>query len=73
MFSNFGVRDLFGFSPQSIINLSVSLESFTNGVEGVDGVALVDVEEDSSEELVMSAKAAALRYMSPEGLLLKYP
>ena len=73
MFSNFGVRDLFGFSPHSIINLSVSLESFTNGVEGVDGVALVEVEEDSSEELVMSAKAAALRYMSPEGLLLKYP
>ena len=73
MFSNFGVRDLFGFNPQSMINLSVSLESFTNGVEGVDGVALVDVEEDSSEELVMSAKAAALRYMSPEGLLLKYP
>ena len=56
-----------------MINLSVSLESFTNGVEGVDGVALVGVEEDSSEELVMSAKAAALRYMSPEGLLLKYP
>ena len=56
-----------------MINLSVSLESFTGGVEGEDGVALVDVEEDSSEELIMSAKAAAFRYMSPEGLLLKYP
>ena len=54
-------------------NLSVPLKSFAGGVKGEDGVALVDVEGDSSEELISSAKAAAFRYISPEELLLKYP